>query len=219
VDERRLLDVAAMLHSCVLSGAPVLLGGSTHAGEEAVPPTCSSACPHHPELFLRSSPTFRARRKSNRAAKVGFRSFTGGNSAGREWPAALQALVVNTTGELKYFYEEATVIFVGKSLTTQGGQNPIEPAVLGKPMVFGPHMQNFADIAARFVAGGAAVQVPDAAGLERALADLLADPARCEEMGRNAGRVVKSSGGALERTVELIVGQLPPDETYVAPLG
>jgi hypothetical protein len=69
------------------------------------------------------------------------------------------------------------------------------------------------------VRGGAAVQVPDAAGLEPALGDLLGDPARREEMGRNAGRVIRSSGGALERTVEMIVRQLPPDETYVAPLG
>ena len=116
---------------------------------------------------------------------------------------------VNTTGELKYFYEEATVIFVGKSLTAEGGQNPIEPGALGKAMVFGPNMQNFAAVAASFVAGQGAVQVPDAAGLERALDDLLANPARREELGRNALRVVKENAGGIERTVEMIAAVIP----------
>jgi 3-deoxy-D-manno-octulosonic-acid transferase len=84
-------------------------------------------------------------------------------------------LLVNTTGELKYFYEHATVIFVGKSLKGQGGQNPIEPGALGKPMVFGPNMQNFQDVAKSFVAQNGAVQVKDAAELEKALSQLLAD--------------------------------------------
>jgi 3-deoxy-D-manno-octulosonic-acid transferase len=225
VDERRLLDVAALLRQLgVPPGAPILLGGSTHAGEEAVlAEVFLRLRVRHPQLFLVLVP-----RHFERGKEVGTELQKRGVpfiyrreiSTSRHWPAgALQALVVNTTGELKYFYEEATVIFVGKSLTAQGGQNPIEPGVLGKPMVFGPHMQNFAEIAARFVQGEAAVQVKDVAELEQVLGELLADPARREQMGRNAGRVVKSSAGALERTVDLIVRQLPPDETYVAPLG
>jgi 3-deoxy-D-manno-octulosonic-acid transferase len=225
VDERRLLDVAALLRQLgVPPGAPILLGGSTHAGEEAVLADIFLRLrARHPQLFLVLVPRHFERGKEvgtelqKRAIPFIYRREI---SAARQWPpGALQALVVNTTGELKYFYEEATVIFVGKSLTTQGGQNPIEPGVLGKPMVFGPNMQNFAEIAAGFVAGGAAVQARDAAELEQVLGELLADPDRCEAMGRNAGRVVKSSSGAIERTVELIVQQLPPDETYVAPLG
>ena len=66
-------------------------------------------------------------------------------------PGELDCLIVNSTGELKYFYEHATVIFVGKSLTAAGGQNPIEPGALGKPMVFGPNMQNFADVVRAFL--------------------------------------------------------------------
>src|SRR5438309_1947017 len=76
-------------------------------------------------------------------------------------PNELQALLVNTTGELKYFYEHAAVIFVGKSLKAEGGQNPIEPGALGKPVVFGPNMQNFEAIAQSFVSQNAAVQVRD----------------------------------------------------------
>src|SRR5260370_28932359 len=102
-------------------------------------------------------------------------------------------LLVNRTGELKYFYERATVIFVGKSLAATGGQNPIEPGALGKAMVFGPNMQNFADIAKNFVARGGAVQVPDAAELEKALGELLADKPRPAELGRNAINVYQEN--------------------------
>src|SRR5437899_8927840 len=90
-------------------------------------------------------------------------------------PGEIECLIVNTTGELKYFYERATVVFIGKSLTAKGGQNPIEPAALGKPTVFGPNMQNFADVVRCFLAKDGAVQVRDASQLELALAELLSD--------------------------------------------
>jgi len=77
-----------------------------------------------------------------------------------------------------FFYEHATVVFVGKSLTAIGGQNPIEPAALGKAMVFGPNMQNFAEITRKFVAEAGALQVRDKASLETAIAGLLADENR-----------------------------------------
>ena len=124
---------------------------------------------------------------------------------------------MNTTGELKYFYEQAAVIFVGKSLTAKGGQNPIEPGALGKAMVFGPNMQNFADAVRSFVAQEAAVQVRNAAELESAVAQLLADPTRREQLGRNALKVVRENLGAIERTVDMIVERLKRAEFYVAP--
>jgi len=132
-------------------------------------------------------------------------------------PGDLQCLLVNTTGELPFFYETATVVFVGKSLTARGGQNPIEPALLGKPVVFGPNMDNFVDVARNFVSAGAAVQVPDAAGLEATLADLLANPARRAELGRRAVEVIQQSNGAVERTVEMVLEQVRPKGVYVAP--
>ena len=115
---------------------------------------------------------------------------------------------MNTTGELKHFYEQASVIFVGKSLTAEGGQNPIEPGLLGKPMVFGPNMQNFEAIARAFVDRGAALQVNDADGLEAALAELLADPQRAAEMGHKALDVVHENQGAIDRTVDMIIDGL-----------
>jgi 3-deoxy-D-manno-octulosonic-acid transferase len=126
-------------------------------------------------------------------------------------------LLVNTTGELRYFYECASVIFVGKSITAAGGQNPIEPGALGKAMIFGPNMQNFEAIAAAFVQGGGAIQVRDAAGLEQAIGNLLADPALRDDLGRNALKVVRNNQGAIDRTVEMIVKHLHGGEMYVAP--
>ncbi|MEK7706905.1 MAG: glycosyltransferase, partial [Verrucomicrobiota bacterium] len=129
----------------------------------------------------------------------------------------LDCLLVNTTGELKYFYEQATVIFVGKSLTAEGGQNPIEPGALGKAMVFGPNMQNFSDAVRSFVAQDAAVQVRNAAELESAVAQLLSDAARRDQLGRNAVKVVRENLGAVERTVDMIVERLRREGFYVSP--
>jgi len=135
----------------------------------------------------------------------------------RRSPGVLQCLLVNTTGELRHFYEHATVVFVGKSLTASGGQNPIEPAALGKPVVFGPNMQNFSDVIKIFLAQDGAVQVSDAAALEKTLGDLLADSERRECLGRNARRIVKENQGGVERTVELIVQQFKDLNTFTVP--
>ena len=132
-------------------------------------------------------------------------------------PGQVECLLVNTTGELRYFYEQATVIFVGKSLCGEGGQNPIEPAALGKAIVFGPNMQNFAPIAEAFLKQQGAVRVRDAADLERTLDELFGDERRRAALGQNALRVVRENQGAIERTVELIVKHLPGGEHYVVP--
>jgi len=109
---------------------------------------------------------------------------------------------------LKYFYEHAHVIFVGKSLTASGGQNPIEPGALAKPMVFGPNMQNFEAIAQALVQKQGAVQVRNAVELEAALSEILKDSDYALRLGRNAQTVVRENLGAIERTVDMIVTRL-----------
>ena len=128
----------------------------------------------------------------------------------------VECLLVNTTGELRFFYEYATVVFIGKSLTAVGGQNPIEPGALGKPMVFGPNMQNFADITRHFLNKNAALQVDNPEALERTVAGLLADETRRAEMGRNALEVVSENLGAVDRTVEMILEHLKKRGIYFA---
>jgi 3-deoxy-D-manno-octulosonic-acid transferase len=222
VDERRLLDVPAMLRQLgVPQGAPVLVAGSTHAGEEALlAAQFLRLRARFPHLFLVLVPRHFERCKEvgrelrEMGVNFAYRSEITPNSRRTD---KVDCLLVNTTGELKLFYEHATVIFVGKSLLAAGGQNPIEPGALGKAMVFGPNMQNFSDVARSFVAHNGAVQVGDAAALEQALGDLLGDPARREQLGRNALQVVCENLGAIDRTVEMIVRHLEGGEMYVAP--
>lgn len=221
IDERRLTDVPRLLEQLGVPGnAPLLVAGSTHAGEEAVLGEIFLRLRRRfPDLFLVVVPRHFERSKEAgrdleaKGVKFVYRSELSVNS--RHQPGELNGLVVNTTGELKFFYEHARVIFVGKSLTAEGGQNPIEPGALAKPMVFGPNMQNFEAITRALVEGDGAVQVADASGLERALEEILSDPARAAKLGRNALQVVKNNQGGIERTVDMIVEHLDDGEMYV----
>lgn len=223
LEERRPLDVPAMLRQLgVPPTAQLLVAGSTHPGEEsALADICLRLRQRFPDLFLVLVPRHHERSREvgreldARGVKFAYRSEITARTKGNA--GELQCLLVNTTGELKYFYEHATVIFVGKSLAAEGGQNPIEPGALGKAMVFGPNMQNFAEVARSFVAQDGAVQVRNATELEAALAQLLADEARREQLGSNAAKVVRENLGAIERTVDMIVERLDPKEFYVPP--
>jgi 3-deoxy-D-manno-octulosonic-acid transferase len=221
LDERRQLDVPALLRQLgVPANARLLVGGSTHAGEESLLAEIYLRLrKQFPDLFLVVVPRHFERSRevgrelSARGVKFAYRSEVTAHT--RHHDGELECLLVNTTGELRLFYEHATVIFVGKSLTAEGGQNPIEPGALGKAMVFGPNMQNFAEVAGNFVARDGAVQVRDAPELEAALEQLLSDPARRDRLGHNAQKVVRENLGAIERTVDMIVESLDKDEYYV----
>jgi 3-deoxy-D-manno-octulosonic-acid transferase len=113
-------------------------------------------------------------------------------------------LLLDTLGELASVYAEADYAFVGGSLASWGGHNIIEPASWGKPVLFGPHMQNFSDIARVFLDAGAAIQVRDEAELESSLRGLLGNRERCEELSRKARAVVDENRGAAGRTVSAL---------------
>lgn len=214
LDERRLLNVPALLNQLgVKPGARLLIGGSTHSGEEAI---LAEQFLHlrarFPDLFLVLVPRhFERSRDVGRDLKALGLKFcyrTDLTNSKRRSTEPVDCLVVNTTGELKHFYEHGTVIFIGKSLTAEGGQNPIEPAALGKAMVFGPNMQNFAEVVRSFIQQDGAVQVKDAAELEKALGELLDSEPRREQLGRNALKVIRENLGAVERTADIIVSRL-----------
>jgi len=114
-------------------------------------------------------------------------------------------LLIDTTGELKHFYAHADVIFVGKSLMQHGGQNIIEPALYGKPVVVGPNMENFPSIMADFLGGKAVIQVKDLQGLRRAVDDLLCDPGKREEIGRAVRCVVEDKSGSLGQFLDRLL--------------
>ena len=123
-------------------------------------------------------------------------------------PDDVTVLLLDSIGELASLYGLADGAFVGGSLVSSGGHNILEPAAFGKIPVFGPSMENFAEIAARFVAAGAAVQVesPEDAGV--AWIELLRDPERMKKMGETARRLVEDSRGATGRAMAELAKQM-----------
>jgi 3-deoxy-D-manno-octulosonic-acid transferase len=119
-------------------------------------------------------------------------------------------VVLDTIGELAQLYPVATAVFVGGSLVDAGGHNILEPAVHGRPIVFGPHMQNFAEIARTFVDHHGAVQVRSEAELADCFIDLLGDPVRRASLGAAARALVEANRGAKARSLAVIGQLLPP---------
>jgi len=221
LDTQITLNVGRMLRQVgVPEGARILLGGSTHDGEEAIlADVFLRLRKQFPDLFLIVVPRhFERGRDAGRDLKAHGVKFMFRTDVGADTqlnPGEVDCLLVNSTGELKFFYEHATVIFVGKSLTAEGGQNPIEPAALSKAIVFGPNMQNFAEITRNLVAQGGAVQVKNEEELERKVGELLGNEARRAELGRKALKVVKENLGAIDRTVDMLVQGMDNGEIYI----
>ena len=200
------IDARALLREIgVPDEAPVFVAGSTFEGEEEL---LCKLLPQwrkeHPDLFLVLVPRHferaRAVLENLKPLNLRIRRRTAMN-AGAEKP---DVLLVDTTGELKAFYEVATLVFVGKSLTAQGGQNPIEPAALGRPMVFGPFMQNFKPVVQSLLEAKAAIQVKDETELAEQVSVLLGNLEQRAALGTAARAVVEGNKGATQRTAELI---------------
>ena len=122
-------------------------------------------------------------------------------------PSAIEphVAVLDTIGELAHLYEIADVVFVGGSLTPVGGHNLIEAAHFKKPILFGPHMENFREMAESFLRSYGALQVHSPQELETKMRELLRDPSARTWLGRNARSVVRENQGAVRRTLDLIL--------------
>jgi 3-deoxy-D-manno-octulosonic-acid transferase len=118
--------------------------------------------------------------------------------------SAADCIVLDTTGDLQCWYAIATIVFVGKSLTAHGGQNPVEPIMAGKPVVFGPHMENFATLAKALVSKKGAIQVQDIDSLEGTIAGLLRDSGTRQRLVQSAREVLSRHEGATVRAAALI---------------
>ncbi|MGA2602661.1 MAG: 3-deoxy-D-manno-octulosonic acid transferase [Verrucomicrobiia bacterium] len=208
------VDPVQLLKQIEVSAAqPILVAGSTHPGEEEILfDLLAHLRPKFSRLFLVLVPRHVERTREvvdlAKRKQVKFILRSEINSRLEQTAKPYDCLIVNSTGELKWFYKVATVIFVGKSLVGEGGQNIVEAAASGHPVVFGPHMQNFRAIAREFVAQGACVQVPDADGLCRAVGELLEDGNRRRSIVEAAHRVIESNVGATTRSVDLIAKAL-----------
>jgi len=218
------VDPVQMLKQIGISPAqPILVAGSTHPGEEEILfDVCRDLRQQFPRLFLVLVPRHveRTRELVELARRKQIKFVLRSDISSQLAPTAkpYDCLIVNTTGELKWFYKIATVIFVGKSLVGQGGQNIVEAAVSGHPVMFGPNMQNFRAIAQQFTAAGACVQVQNAAQLRRAAQELLVDSERRNTIVSAAHRVIQSNVGATQRCVELIAEHLRRNEPNLTSL-
>jgi 3-deoxy-D-manno-octulosonic-acid transferase len=123
----------------------------------------------------------------------------------------VDAVILDTIGELAQLYQIATAVFVGGSLVAHGGHNILEPAIFGKPIVFGPYMQNFKEIRDAFLQNGAAIQVTERE-LDEVLLSLLSDPVRRAGLGAAARALVEANRGAKAKTLDIIANLLPARE-------
>jgi 3-deoxy-D-manno-octulosonic-acid transferase len=185
---------------------PVLFGGSTHRGEEEILATVFLRLRQQfPSLRLFIAPRHVERLREIRTQLDALQLHAASASEAlthRELNA--DCLLLDTTGELQRWYSIATVVFMGKSLTAHGGQNPVEAILAGKPVVFGPHMENFATLAKTLVSKSGAVQVQDVNSLEQALATLLRDSKARQRLVLNAHEVLSEHRGATARAAALI---------------
>jgi 3-deoxy-D-manno-octulosonic-acid transferase len=190
-DERPLdFDLLALA-----AGRPIIVLGSTMEGEDEA---------LLPEVLPLGAFVVVAPRKPERFDVVaGLAAFARRSTC--PLPPAPRALLLDTIGELARVYRHATVAFIGGSLVPTGGHNPIEPAAVGVPTCFGPHMTNFREIASVFVKNGAAAEVTSAREVAAFARKMIDDAEARRAMGERGRRTVEENRGAAERTARRIV--------------
>lgn len=204
---------------------PIIVAGSVVAAEEPLaliafgvvqgeyPRAFLVLAPRKPECFQDAADFIHeSRRKFVRRSDLpiignGIEG-VGGTSHGATIPDDVNVLLLDTIGELASLYQLADGAFVGGSLVESGGHNILEPAAFGKVPVFGPSMENFAEIASRFVAAEAAIQVESPEDVGVAWIELLRDPERERRMSATAKRLVDDSRGATARALAEITKHL-----------
>ena len=181
----------------------VLVAGSTHRGEEEILLSAYQRLLHaHPELFFIIAP-----RNPERAAEIKQLADKHELHAVQRSTAPAQSgdlLIVDTIGELVEFYRHAAIAFVGGSMVAEGGHNPIEPAVMGIPVLFGPHMDDFQEVSRDLIEAGAAQEVSDLQSLQSTLRTLLSRAEDRRAMGRVAEEFIQRQHGVVPRHIELI---------------
>lgn len=197
------------------ANTPILLGGSTHNGEEELLANIYRDLREQwPALKLVIAPRHAERghaiydKVSSLGLKTALRSelstpLSNGNSP--------EAVVVNSTGELMALYPKATLVFVGKSISGQGGQNFIEAARLGAPIIVGPNMQNFAQQTQEFVRRGGLVQVNDEFEFAQKVRELLGSESLRSELGAKARAIFHDNLGAGATTAKVILASIKED--------
>ncbi|MFM8646826.1 MAG: 3-deoxy-D-manno-octulosonic acid transferase [Methylocystis sp.] len=201
-----LIDVAELSALTKLIAArPVWAGVSTHPGEEELifdshvalmqqrPGLITFIVPRHPE---RGQDIARVARL--RGLTVALRSIGAFPSQG------VDIYISDTVGETAMIFRSIGLVFMGKSLTVGGGQNPIEPAKFGCAIIHGPHVENFLPVYDLLFRAGAATRVENGAALTQAVGSFLMDPAKIRRKGRAAIEVVEKVTGASRKTMDAL---------------
>lgn len=203
-------DKAAVLDECFgTEKRVVFIGGSTHAGEEELlAEAYKQLRKEFPELKLVLVP-----RHQERAGEVTAQL----DKMGLTWKLAnptdslpnkegmADVFIVNTTGELMNYFDISDICYVGKSLAGQtGGHNIIEPAIFGKAVVYGHHMENFRQVAEIFRNEKSAIELASEAEMVPTLRKLLKDPEERMNLGRNARATVERHRGAIDATLDIM---------------
>jgi 3-deoxy-D-manno-octulosonic-acid transferase len=204
--------------------SPIIVAGSVVATEEPLaliafgtlqgehPNALLVLAPRKPERFEAAADFIHeSRRKFLRRSQLAISPNGADGSAVAQIPKDVTVLLLDSIGELASLYRCADGVFVGGSLVPSGGHNILEPAAFGKIPVFGPSMENFSEMAARFVAAGAAVQVesPEDAGV--AWIEFFREPERMRARGEAARGLVEASRGATDRALAVIGEHLKTD--------
>ncbi|SDA50083.1 3-deoxy-D-manno-octulosonic-acid transferase [Pseudomonas sp. NFPP33] len=179
---------------------PVWIAASTHAGEdEIILASHRQLLGNHPDALLILVPRHPERFNSVNELCLSQGLTTRRRSAGETVQAGDQVLLGDTMGELLFLYALADIAFVGGSLVANGGHNLLEPAALGKPVLSGPHLFNFLEIAAQLREAGALSEVENAVQVADKVATLLNEPSEMQRMSQAGLSVLKANQGALER--------------------
>jgi len=187
---------------------PIFFAGSTHAGEERIAAEILlSLRSEFPNLFLIIAP-----RHFERTAEIQRMLESLGLRVALRTDAAItpsrvmhpDCFILNAMGELRHWYAVGTLVFVGKTLTAHGGQNPVEPIAAGRPVIFGPNMENFATLVRSLVQRRGAIQVANETELRENVARLLRDEPARRRLVENGRDVLRRHEGATSRTAELI---------------
>lgn len=191
----------------------ILLAGSTHKGEEEIILDAYELikkriydlklilAPRHPERFSEVEEILK-KRDFNYVR----RSMMGQDPRGKSLES-YDIILLDTIGELSYTYSKATITFIGGSLLPFGGHNLLEPAYWSKPLIFGPHMDNF-PIATEFLDKSAALEVKDSEEIAKTVKELLENTEKARHIGQNARAIIENNRGAIKKAIDLVRGFL-----------
>lgn len=194
-------EFAAMLD--VFGPGPVTLVASSHAGEEKLITCALLDSLSTIRLILVPRHAERRRQVLADLASLGVRGILRSSFQAPD-AKELCCLVVDSTGELRDWTAHADAVVIGKSFLGIGGQNPAEAILAGKPVIFGPHMENFEPLASRLAESHAVWRVSDPTSLGTTIHNILKNPAAAREKTTRARALLEQHSGATERTLDLL---------------